>query len=549
MPVDSTTATRPSFRLRADLPERAVGWPVKSTRPAVLALAIVFVVLGASSLDLGPVEARLGMASGEALGPFGRVFGYWDPSLWPLSVVFGRVWAFFEEVGPTQNVVRWPSAIAGVLIGLLLARRARLALGPRAGVLVALAWYGSFALIDRSAVTGLDLIAGLGTVAALDRLLARGSGWVVGAWASLAFLAAGWPPLAVLGLATVVLGRSAATWSWSTTIPVVATVAGWSAWALATAPAEAWATALALPITQPSSWGLAFTAIGLGLPWVPFALLATNQSLREGWSKEGRAMALGWLKVVGACLIVGMMVPGLGSAALVPALAGLAVLSASCWDRVLTSKDEMPEAVGRRATRISLAISGLWLFAVVSWGGYVGFAVAYYRATIIVVALLSLAGFLMAIRSCRLGEAKWALGSIVAVSIALKLAHWGYYAPESNYRIGAGPWGRAIGQWVPEKHPIYVLHSWPADLAFATARPFRQLATPQHIEFQPGKGSKFVLLQDSEYAEYQGWSKGWPKLIKVAEFEDEMGLSKRILTRTDAPLIVERPYRKHDPVE
>ena len=136
---------------------------------------------------------------------------------------------------------------------------------------------------------------------------------------------------------------------------------------------------------------------------------------------------------------------------------------------------------------------------------------------------------------------------MVAVSVALKLAHWGYYIPESNYRTGAGPWGRAIGQWVPEKHPIYVLHSWPADLAFAMGRPVRQLATPQHIDFQPGQGSKFVLLQDSEYAEYLGSGRGWPKLIKVAEFEDEMGLSKRILTRTDAPLIIERPLPQARP--
>ncbi len=549
MPGDSTAAMRPSVRLRADLPESLNAWPSVSTRPAVLALAVGFVLFGASSLELGPGDARLGMASAEPVGPFGRVFGYWDPSLWPLSVAFGRVWAYFEEVGPTQNVVRWPAAIAGVLIGLVLARRARLTIGPRAGVLVALAWYGCLGLIDRSSSSGLDLVAGLGTVAALDRLLAKGSGWVVGAWASLAFLAAGWPPLAVLALATVVLGRSGATWSWSTTLPVAATVAAWSAWALAVAPAEAWATALALPITLPSSWGLALTVIGLGLPWAPFALLATNQPLREGWPKEGRGMVLGWLKVVGACLIVGMMVPGLGSAALVPALAGLAFVSACCWDRVLADSDELPEAVSRRASRLSLAISGLWLLLVLGWGGYVGFAVAYYRATLILVGLVSLAGFVMAIRSSRLGEVKWALGGMIAVSVALKLAHWGYYVPESNYRTGAGPWGRAIGQWVPEKHPIYVLHSWPADLAFATSRPVRQLPSPQHIDFQPGEGSKFVLLQDSEYAEYLGWSKGWPKLIKVAEFEDEMGLSKRILTRTDAPLIVERPYRKHDPVE
>ena len=260
-------------------------------------------------------------------------------------------------------------------------------------------------------------------------------------------------------------------------------------------------------------------------------------------------MILGWLKVLGATLIVGMMVPGLGSAALVPAMAGLAVVAASCWDRLLADAGELPATVGRRARRIALLIAGLWLILVLGWGGYVGFAIAYYRSTMIAVGLVSLAGFLMAIRASRLGEVRWALGAMVAVSVALKLAHWGYYVPESNYRTGAGPWGRAIGQWVPEKHPIHVLHAWPADLAFATNRPFRQLPAPHNIDFQPTKGSKFILLQDSEYAEYLNWSKGWPKLIKVAEFEDEMGLSKRILTRTDEPLIIERPFRKHDPVE
>ena len=549
MSLEPTAATRPTLRLRADVPEPEGDRLSKAARPVVLALAVLFVLIGGAGQELGPLDARLGMASGEALGPYGRVFGYWDPSLWPASVAFGKVWAFFEEVGPTQNVVRWPAAIAGVLIGVLLARRARLKLGPRAGMLVALAWCGSLAMMDHSAGAGLDLIAGLGTVAALDRLLAKGSGWAVGAWAALAFLAAGWPPLAVLALATVVLGRSGATWSWSMTLPVAATVAGWSAWALATAPAEAWATALAMPITRPSAWGLAFAAIGLGLPWAPFALLAKHRSIREAWPDEGRSMVVGWLQVAGACLIVGTVVPGLGSAALVPALAGLAVVSASCWDRIWEASEELPQAVRRGAIGLSLVIAAPWFLLVLGWGGYVGFAIAYYRATMIAVGLISLVGFLLAVHSARLGEVRWALGAMLAVSVALKVAHWGYYVPETNYRTGAGPWGRAIGQWVPEKHPVYVLHSWPADLAFAMGRPVRQLPSPQHIEFQPDKGSKFVLLQDSEYLEYQNWSRGWPKLIKVAEFEDEMGLGKRILTRTDEPLIIQRPYRKHDPVE
>ena len=73
--------------------------------------------------------------------------------------------------------------------------------------MVGLCLFGSVALIDRSAGAGLDLIAGLATVAALDRLLGRGSDLVAGAWAGLAFLAAGWPPVVLIVLATVVIGR------------------------------------------------------------------------------------------------------------------------------------------------------------------------------------------------------------------------------------------------------------------------------------------------------------------------------------------------------
>ena len=547
MPADSTTALRPILHLRADVPAPLQPAAWKSTRLAVVALGAVFVLWGASAVELGPDEAKLGLASGESLGPFGKAFGYWDPSIWPASVALGHAWAWFEERGPSQDAIRWLSAIAGLVVGFVLARRARLIQGPRAGLLVALAWYGSLGLMDHSSAN-LDLIAGLGTVGSLDLLLCGRAGWVVGCWASLAFLAAGWPPLALIAMVTVVLGRPGM-WSWKAVVPVAATMVAWSTWALGVAPAEAWASALALPITQASAWNLALVAAALGLPWSPFVLLATSRSIREPWSSLGHGLTLGWIKILGASLIVGSLVPGFSRASLVPALAGLAFVSATCWDRLWTDSALLPEGVTRRASRLALLMSGLWLAVVLGWGGYVGFVVAYYRATMIGVGVVSLTAFLLAVRSVRLGEVRWALGAVVALSVALKLAHWGYYAPELNYRTGAGPWGRAIGQWVPEKQPIYVLHTWPADLAFATGRPFRQLETPMHIDYQPGTGSKFVLLQDSEFAEYQNWSKGWPKLIKVAEFEDEMGLGKRYLTRTDAPLIVERPFRKNDPVE
>ena len=189
------------------------------------------------------------------------------------------------------------------------------------------------------------------------------------------------------------------------------------------------------------------------------------------------------------------------------------------------------------------------MLVVLLWGGYIGFAVAYYRSTAIATLVFSVVGFGLAVESIRWSDPRRGFAAMALVAVALKLAHWGYYVPEMNYRTSAGPWGRAIGQWVPEKHAVYTLHAWPTDLAYAIDRPVRQLASPQLIEFQPGKGSKFVLLTDTEYAEYQQWSDGWPKLVKVAQFEDELGLGHRILTRTEGPIILGHPYKKNSAID
>src|SRR5262249_50246113 len=115
-------------------------------------------------------------------------------------------------------------------------------------------WFGSLGLIDRSGGAGLDLVAGLCTIAALDRIIAGRSDRTAGVWAGLAFLAAGWPALAFIALVTVVLGRRGAGLSAGLLIPPLLTTVAWSAWALGQMQTEAWAAALALPLTQKSAW-------------------------------------------------------------------------------------------------------------------------------------------------------------------------------------------------------------------------------------------------------------------------------------------------------
>ncbi len=132
-PVSSETAEvgamrRQAARLRTfrwDLPAHRVFTLGSRTwaRLAIVALGLGFVITGADNLDLGPIEARLGLASREHFGPLGQVLGYWAPDLWPAEVLPSRALSLLQPVGESSSgAVRWPAAIAGVLAGLILVK-------------------------------------------------------------------------------------------------------------------------------------------------------------------------------------------------------------------------------------------------------------------------------------------------------------------------------------------------------------------------------------------------------------------------------------------
>lgn len=537
MSIETAAPSRSSASLRTDAPGvEAVPrdsdvfqwtWP---TRLGVLTLlAAGFVLFGGAGLDLGPIESRLGLSAFENFGPLGRVYGGWEPSIWPAQLGASLVWAWGEGGTPTSASVRWPSAIAGVAIGLILARAASKTLGGRAGVLAGLCWFGTVGLIDRSAGAGIDLITGLGTILTLDRVLRRGSDLLAGSWLAFAFLAEGWPPVALVVLASIVLGRREAAASWRLLLPPFLAIMGWSAWALAAMPAEVWASALALPLTQKPAWLLAPAVCGLALPWSPLVLLAASRSVRDGWSGTGRALSLGWLSAAGACLVAGTIVPGLALAAKVPAMAGLAVVSGSVLDRILAGT--FSSKVNRWFLGISAVLTLFWHAIVVLGGGYLAAAIPCYRLLSIGLSLLCLPVSILASRSAARRDVRGGFGALLALAVMLKVAHSGYYVPEWNYRLSQGPWGRAVGQWVPPGWPIHTIHSWRTDFAFATGHPVRQLVAPQHLQYQPGD-VRFVLLLQSEY---ENWPELAPKLESVATFQDEYG-GARILARTAGEL-------------
>ncbi len=523
-----TKAARSSLRHRADRPETGFDLATLAIPMVFVAAAVGFVIIGGGNLELGPTEAKLGLSAVEPLGPFGQSLGGWDPGVWVGSVIPSRIWATASGMW-NAAIVRWPAVIAGIVIGLFLVRSMRKAMGPRSACLMAVCWFGGVALIDRSADAGLDLVAGLGTILSLNRLLTKGSDWVAGLCASWAFLAGGWPPLALIGLAIVVLGRSGTSISFKMIIPIVVTVVGWSIWALAATRAEVWASALSLPLTQESAWTLALGVFGLGLPWSPFALLGFSRGIRETWTFEGRPYLVGWGQVALASLIVGTIIPGLASAATMPALAGLAIVAAASLESVLST--ELSQAARGWLHAMTLAIVIGWTVLVLIWGGQLAMTVAYYRPVAITLIAIAIGTATVALSSAWLGDRRGTVAALLLVAISFKLAHFGHHVPEWNYRHSQAPWGRAIGQWVPQKQPIYVLHGWPADLVFAIGRPVRQLADPRLLPDRPGPSPKFVLLLKSEF---DHWQDKWPKVISVARFEDESG-EVRVLARTDGP--------------
>jgi hypothetical protein len=181
---------------------------------------------------------------------------------------------------------------------------------------------------------------------------------------------------------------------------------------------------------------------------------------------------------------------------------------------------------------VVVAVVMLWVVLVTTGGLYLAAAVSYYRALAFWLAGVGLGTGVVAVLATWRGNARRALGTLLAVAIAMKVAHWGYYVPEWNYRRGQGPWGRAIGQWIPPGWTLYTVHAWPPDLAFAIERPVIQLADPRLLRDEDRSHPLFVLLLPSEF---EHWPKSAPPLIKVRTFQDQRG-SERVLARTEGDL-------------
>jgi hypothetical protein len=156
----------------------------------------------------------------------------------------------------------------------------------------------------------------------------------------------------------------------------------------------------------------------------------------------------------------------------------------------------------------------------------------FYRGLGVAIGFLVIGVAIIACSALASRKARRGVVALIIIGIGIKLAHWGYYVPEWNYRRSQGPWARAVAQWVPRRWTLYTIHDWPPDLAFFMKRPVRQLRSPRFLEYQPGPESKFVLLLPSEL---ENWPESAAPIVTVARFQDQYG-GERVLARTPGPV-------------
>lgn len=499
------------------------------------AIVCTFLLWGATRLEIGSQEARLGMAARETFGPVGQSFGGLDPGIYPGQVALLKAFSIIEKWNAGQETIRWTSVICAGLIGIAITLRTEWKSGKTAALAVALCWFSSLALLHRTGELGIDFYLGAGLVLALNDTIAnRGQLRLrTGIYTGIAFLCGGLAPVILVVAASIIICRSSAGLRPSFLAIVIATVGGWSAWALNEISAEAWAAAIALPVVFRSGSSFPTIVMMLCLPMVLAVPAFFSQRLRSGWSESSREYTSNWWTIASACLFVGTVLPQFSRATLLPIVAGCSVIAGHVWATAWQSREF--SALGFAGRWLNYT-SGLMLVvasaAIIPFGIYLSMAIPYYRWTSLACVIMAIASVVFYFYGNYARASRQVILSIVLLAICLKTAHAAIYVPEWNYRRGQGPWGRAIGQWVPAGWPIYTLHGWPTDLAFATGHNFRQITAPRFLPGQdrsPDGRPVFILLHP---ADFERWPKTAAPIRKVFEFQDQSGFSSKILART-----------------
>ena len=148
---------------------------------------------------------------------------------------------------------------------------------------------------------------------------------------------------------------------------------------------------------------------------------------------------VGWFQTGIASLIAGSVVPGLANPARMIVLAAIAIGAAAGLDALRRQVLSRP-AVSAFFAFFSIVI-GLWLCAMM-YGSYIcTLCLAYYRVLGVAMIILSMtvAGFYWLALASR--NTRIAVAALILAAVGLKLAYWGYYVPEWNYREQPGSLG------------------------------------------------------------------------------------------------------------
>lgn len=514
--------------LRVDGRPSTSGTPRSAAIVAFYAATAAFFAWGSLTRELTAPEARLALAAWETIAPHGQVMGYWaaDVRIGPLLCAQAVAWLIGPDARGWPIVVHIPTLLAGLGTALIVARGVGSRCGERAALLSWLAVLNCLGMIDHSTALGFDALTVCALTAALDELLRRGSTWRAGTWLAIAFFMGGWPPVLLILVTSIALGRRSAYLSFGLLMPWTVAAAAWSFWALSAAPAAVWGESVLGPLRTPADWWAAPRVAVLALPWSPLVLLWLSKSVRNRLSDQQRRFVLGWSQAGAAASLVGSFVPGAGVAAVSMGVVVLALLGAIAASLALGSEIN-PRAV-RASLILMVCLCLVWAAVAVPALSYLAVTVAYYRELAVVLSILALASLAFAVVGAWEVRRAWVIGAFLVVVVSLKAAHAGIYAVEWSYRLGQGPWGRAIGQWVPPRSRVYTFHAWPEHLAYATGRTVRQLVSPRWLEFVNEPSPHYVMLLASEF---EHWPNDAPAIEKLRVFLDERG-GERVLART-----------------
>ena len=486
-------------------------------------------VTGVVNRDVSLDEARIGLSALERPGPFGQVFGGWEPSILPGQVlpssflyqILGEAWSGWS------GLVLWPGSVALIALTVMLARQSQKLFGPGSGLLTILFLSGSSLFMELPGGMMAHAITGFFTVASLAWALTRGSNWTSGVLAAIAVFSGGWPALALIVVPIMIMGRQGAYLSLPLLVPPISAFAAWSVWALKVAPSVVWAQAIAAPLRQSPGWAAFPWVLLMLLPGLGLAVAALSGSLRASWTPAARSWTIAWAQVGLVASLLGVFVPGMAPVAWFLLAASVAVTATGVTRSFLTSS-----RVGPRMTRL---IFGVAIMANLLWAAlalprlvFVAASMGYYQELAVISGLLTAFAVAFALVGAWEGRRRWCVASFVGLTFAIKVAHAGIYVPEREYRIGQGPWAHAVGQWVPPRFPIYTVHTWPADFAFDLCRPVKQLVAAQWLGLVDTPHPRHVLLLK---AEFDHWPADAPAIEKIREFEDERG-GVRVLAKT-----------------